>query len=200
MKKKWLRISAAVLAIAALVAPVTTAAAATANKVDRAFVGEMPLHHAMAIEMARMALEQGEHAEIKSTSRTIIKSQKSEIVRLRKIGKRLGVPPTHPHDHPQIMDDLETLGLNMKTAGMAMGMEELDGADPFDRQFIDMMITHHRGAILMARAELRRGKYPSLRKIARLIVAAQAEEIREMNAWRTAWYGAPSPSGGVPKG
>jgi uncharacterized protein (DUF305 family) len=200
MMKNWLRISAAVMAIAALVGPVTGASAATANKVDKAFVSQMQLHHAMAIDMARMALEQGEHAEIKSTSQTIIKSQKSEVVRLRKIAKRLGVPPTHPHDHPRIMDELDTLGLNMETAGMAMGMEELDGADPFDRQFIDMMITHHRGAILMARAELRRGKDPSLRKIARLIVAAQAEEIRRMNAWRTAWYGAPSPSGGVPKG
>lgn len=196
--KNWLRISAAVLAIAGLVTP-ASAAAATANKVDKAFVGEMPLHHAMAIDMARMALEQGEHAEIKATSQAIVKSQKSEIVRLRKIGKRLGVRPTHPHDHPRIMDDLDTLGLNMKTAGMAMGMEELDGADPFDRQFIDMMITHHRGAILMARAELRGGKDPSLRKIARAIVTAQAKEIREMNAWRTAWYGEPSPSGGVPK-
>jgi hypothetical protein len=38
-----------------------------------------------------------------------------------------------------------------------------------------------------------------LRRIARHIVRDQAKEIRTMNAWRQAWYGAPSPAGGVPK-
>ena len=52
----------------------------------------------------------------------------------------------------------------------------------------------------MARVELKRGKDTHLREIASAIVKAQAKEIREMNAWRTDWYGAPSPSGGVPKG
>jgi hypothetical protein len=61
-----------------------------------------------------------------------------------------------------------------------------------------MMITHHRGAIRMARAERRRGKDAHLRKIARAIIRAQSAEIREMNAWRKQWYGATSPSGGVP--
>lgn len=73
-------------------------------------------------------------------------------------------------------------------------------AKPFDRQFIDMMVPNHQGAIRMARVELKRGKNTHLREIASAIVKAQAKEIREMNAWRTDWYGAPSPSGGVPKG
>jgi uncharacterized protein (DUF305 family) len=77
-------------------------------------------------------------------------------------------------------------------------MDELDGAKPFDRKFIDMMITHHQGAIRMARAELAKGTSARLRTIARAIVAAQKREILQMNSWRKAWYGATSPSGGIP--
>jgi uncharacterized protein (DUF305 family) len=194
--------AALALALAALVAisAGAPASAATPTKVDKAFVSEMPMHHEMAIEMAKMALQQGEHAKIKSTARSIITSQSAEIRELKKIAKRLGVTPAGMGDHMQMMEGLDVLGLTMKQAGMDMNMAELDGAKPFDRMFIDMMIPHHQGAIRMARVELKRGKDPQLREIARAIIKAQAKEIGEMNRWRTDWYGSPSPAGGVPKG
>jgi uncharacterized protein (DUF305 family) len=61
-----------------------------------------------------------------------------------------------------------------------------------------MMITHHQGAIRMARAELNKGGNAELRAIARAIVSAQKGEITEMNRWRKQWYGGTSPSGGIP--
>jgi uncharacterized protein (DUF305 family) len=51
----------------------------------------------------------------------------------------------------------------------------------------------------MARAERADGRHVRLRRIARAIVTDQAKEIRQMNAWRKAWYGAKSPSGDVPE-
>lgn len=117
-----------------------------------------------------------------------------------KIGDRLGIEPPASHGHMQTMDDLDVLDLTMKQAGMDMQMSELEGADPFDREFIDLMVPHHQGAIRMARIELGRGKDSQLREIARGIVKAQTTEIRQMKKWRAAWYGASSPAGGVPKG
>ena len=199
--KHYFRVAAVLLAVTALVGlGAGPATAATANKTDEAFVAEMPMHHEMAIEMAEMALEQGEHAKIKSTAQKIIKAQKAEVAQLEKIAKRLGVTPVSMHDHMAMMEGLDTLGLTMKQAGMEMNMDDLDGAKPFDRMFIDMMIPHHQGAIRMARIELKRGKDAQLREIAKAIISGQAKEIREMNQWRTKWYGAPSPAGGVPKG
>jgi hypothetical protein len=61
-----------------------------------------------------------------------------------------------------------------------------------------MMITHHQGAMRMARAELNKGGNAELRAIARAIVSAQKGEITEMNRWRKQWYGGTSPSGGIP--
>lgn len=196
--KHHTRLMAAVLAVCAIAGiGASSASATTATAVDKAFVAEMPMHHEMAIEMAEMALGQAEHGKIKSTARKIIKAQRAEIGRLTRIAKGLGVTPANGHDHMAMMGGLETLGLTMKQAGMDMDMGMLDGAKPFDRMFIDMMIPHHQGAIRMARIELRRGKDPELRTIAHAITAAQTKEITEMKRWHAAWYGPQSAAGGM---
>jgi uncharacterized protein (DUF305 family) len=190
---------AAAMAAVALLAVAPTAAQAKATTVDRAFVREMIPHHQMAVEMARVARMQATHQRIKTTAQDIITAQTSEISRLKEIAKRLGVKVSTSPSHERMMRDAETLGMTMDDMGMDMDMSELDGAKPFDRMFIDMMITHHRGAIRMARAELAKGTDTGLRTIARAIVSAQKREIVQMNAWRKQWYGATSPSGGVPR-
>jgi len=191
---------AAALAVVALLAAVPAAAQAKVTPVDRAFVREMIPHHAMAVDMAEMAEMQAVHARLKTLAASIVEDQNAEIRQLKAIAKRLKVKPlpSGHEEHEAMMRDAETLGLAMEEMGMDMEMDELDGAKPFDRRFIDMMITHHQGAIGMARAELAKGTSAQLREIARGIVSAQKREITQMNSWRKAWYGARSPSGGVP--
>jgi uncharacterized protein (DUF305 family) len=192
---------AAVLALPAAGAS-PALAAGKANATDRAFVRQMVPHHQMATEMAKMAKTDGEHAKIRRLARKIIKAQSAEIRRLKRIAKDLGVTPAEmPMDgemSEQTMRDLETLGVTQEESGMGMDMHALHGAKPFDRMFIDTMIPHHQGAIRMARAELAKGENRRLGRIARAIVRDQKKEIRTMNTWREAWYGAPSPAGGVP--
>lgn len=52
-----------------------------------------------------------------------------------------------------------------------------------DHDFASMMIPHHQGAIDMAETELKYGKDPTMRALARSIVAAQKKEIAEMRRW-----------------
>jgi uncharacterized protein (DUF305 family) len=190
---------AALMAVA-LLAAVPAAAQAKVTATDRAFVREMIPHHRMAVDMAEMARMQASHQQIKTLAKSIIKDQNAEIRELTAIRKSLKVKPlpSGAGEHEAMMRDADTLGLSMESMGMDMSMDELDGAKPFDRKFIDMMITHHQGAIRMARAELAKGTTVKLRTIARAIVAAQSREITELNSWRKAWYGATSPSGGLP--
>jgi len=49
-----------------------------------------------------------------------------------------------------------------------------------DRDFADMMIPHHQGAIDMAEAELRHGHNEQLRRIAQEIIVEQQQEIAAM--------------------
>ena len=55
--------------------------------------------------------------------------------------------------------------------------------DP-DRDFVAGMIPHHQGAIDMAQAELKYGKDPQLKKLARSIISAQKKEIASMKRWQ----------------
>jgi uncharacterized protein (DUF305 family) len=49
-----------------------------------------------------------------------------------------------------------------------------------DRDFVEMMVPHHQGAVDMARAELKYGHNEQLRRLAQQIVATQEHEISVM--------------------
>lgn len=54
-----------------------------------------------------------------------------------------------------------------------------------DKDFVSHMIPHHQGAIDMAQVELKYGKDPVLRRLARQIVKAQQDEIKLMQSWQS---------------
>lgn len=58
----------------------------------------------------------------------------------------------------------------------------------YDLRFIDGMIMHHEGAIVMAEAALEHSQRPEIRQLAEEIIAAQETEIQQMQDWRQAWY------------
>ena len=58
-----------------------------------------------------------------------------------------------------------------------------------DRDFMMMMIPHHRSAMDMARIELRRGKRPEVKALAKNVIASQGGEIEKMTGWLKSWYG-----------
>lgn len=189
------RIAAIVVALSTVaIGVVSASASAKANAVDRAFVREMVPHHEMAVQMAEMARTQGDHAQIKKLASRIISAQTREIRELKAIARSIGVRPGNADsmDHMQMMDDAQAMGVSMDAMGMDMNMDMLDGAKPFDRMFITMMVAHHKGAIVMARAEMKKGVDARLRSIARGIITAQNREIRQMAAWKKAWYGGSS--------
>jgi uncharacterized protein (DUF305 family) len=78
----------------------------------------------------------------------------------------------------QFMQTMET-SMTRMNQGMAKG--PMTGN--VDRDFATMMIPHHEGAIDMAKAELRYGKDPVMRRLAEEIMVDQQSEIDAMNLW-----------------
>ena len=64
-------------------------------------------------------------------------------------------------------------------ARMMAGMD-IKPSGNVDRDFAEMMIAHHQGAIDMALAELRHGSNEQLRRIAQEIIVEQQQEIAAM--------------------
>ena len=85
-----------------------------------------------------------------------------------------------------------TKGEAMSMASMDMhksmeGMKEIMGAMKMtgntDYDFAVMMRMHHQGALDMAEAELKHGKDPTMRSMAKTIIAAQKKEIKQFDQW-----------------
>lgn len=162
-----------------------------AVQTDGAFIAGMTAHHEAAVEMAQIAEDRAEHAEIRRLAADITEAQTAEIDHMGEIHQQLFDQPLSEADHG-------TMGMSAHEMGMDMDMMGLEDAEPFDRAFIDAMIAHHQGAIRMARVELEQGSDPQLHDLCNAIIEAQSHEIEQMNEWRKRWYGASSPAGGVP--
>src|SRR5215203_4076306 len=145
---------------------------------DERFIDAMVPHHQGAIEMARVALENAEHEEIKELSRNIISSQQAEIVELKAIKKEEFGTSNVPMEMSQEQ---------MRSMGM-MDPQQLANKEPFDKAFIDAMIPHHQSAIEMAQVAYQKSENPRIKELAGNIVSDQQAEIEQMKQWREQWY------------
>lgn len=80
-------------------------------------------------------------------------------------------------------------------SGMGMSMSQMSDelktktGDEFDKTFIEQMITHHQGAILMAGEAKQKASHQEIKTMADAIITAQQKEIDEMKGWYKTWYG-----------
>jgi len=147
---------------------------------DLQFLDTMSGHHQAAIEMARPAERQSQHAELKELARNIIRDQEREISQMKGWREQwyAGKPQAMNMEMPGMMDSMK--GMDMK------GLEAAAG-NAFDLMFIDMMTPHHQGAVVMAREALTKAEHPEIKRLAQGIIDAQEKEIAQMSKWKAAW-------------
>jgi uncharacterized protein (DUF305 family) len=150
------------------------ASAGTHNAADTMFARMMIPHHRQAVAMAKMAGGKA-GSDVRKLATAIEGAQGPEIATmtgwLRSWGER--VPS----------GDAGTDGMG-HGSGMMSGadMRKLDGMSgaAFDHAFLTMMITHHQGAVAMARTERRTGAFPPAKALAASVITAQNREIAKM--------------------
>ena len=167
----------------------SVASSGTFDDADVAFAQGMIAHHQQAIEMAQMALDPnaGASPEVVDLATRIQGAQDPEIALmtswLTAWGQPMQTDVSDGHDMSSMdgmasMDDMMTTD-GMKTAEEMDDLRAMTGAD-FDRMWMEMMIRHHQGAIAESQTVKAQGSNPDALALADQIIAAQSQEIEEM--------------------
>ncbi len=155
---------------------------------DLRFIDGMILHHQGAVVMAEEALEKSTRPELKQLSTEIIAAQKQEIAQMQ--GWRTSWyanAPSTPMGYSSSMGHMMAMGQAQMNSMMMSG--DLGAADAqFDLRFINAMIPHHEGALVMAKDALEKSSRPEIKQLAQAILDSQAGEISQMQQWRKDWY------------
>jgi len=156
------------------------------NQTDIRFAQGMIPHHAQAIAMSTMAAQRAVSPQVKDLAARIKAAQQPEIDQLSGFLRAWNASVTSTNSPMAGMGqgDMGPMGGAMPGMMSAGEMRQLGQAtgDAFDRMFLQMMITHHQGAVTMAKAELNDGQNPDARHLAQRIIDAQQREITEMQA------------------
>lgn len=94
---------------------------------------------------------------------------------------------THMMPDGSVMSNNGSGGMSGMMDDMMNGLYGKTG-DAFDKAFLEEMIVHHDGAVLMAQEALRNAKHQEIKDMASAIISAQTSEISQMKGWLKSWY------------
>ncbi len=156
---------------------------------DLRFIDAMRLHHQGAIAMAKEAEQKSQRREIKLLARNIIITQNREENELLRKWRQAWYPqaPKTPMVYDSNTGKMMPMSSEQKNS-MMMKMDLGPANAQFDLRFMNAMIPHHEGAVMMAQDALNKSKRPEINQLAREIAASQQTEINQMKQWRKAWY------------
>jgi len=134
---------------------------------EREFLEEMIPHHQEAVDTAKEVIARGGSTpEIKALVEGIVTAQETEIASMKQWYEAwYGEAYKNNDTYQPMMRDLSTL----------------NGAE-LDKTFLQDMIMHHMGAIMMARNVEAVAEHDEVKALVEAIIRTQSEEIQTMRA------------------
>ncbi|KQQ03837.1 MULTISPECIES: DUF305 domain-containing protein [unclassified Rathayibacter] len=182
------------------IAPFSQAATPSSTSAEAGFARDMQVHHLQGAQLALIAHERSADDEVLTVSKDILLTQQQQSGQLFGWLTSWGLPQASPEPSMTWMGRPTLAGAADEHSSMGMGTE--DGVVPssmpglatqdqideltaasgrdLDRLFLQLMITHHRGAIDMAEALLARSRVTVATDFATSVVKAQEAEISLM--------------------
>jgi uncharacterized protein (DUF305 family) len=155
---------------------------------DLRFIDSMIPHHEGAVVMAKEVLQKSKRPELQKLAQDIINAQTKEIAQMQ--SWRTAWYPKAPSQpvawHSQMGHSMAMTEDQRKSMMMSMDLGAADAE--FDLRFLNAMIPHHEGAVVMAQEVLTKSKRPDVLTLAKEISASQKAEIAQMKQWRKTWY------------
>ena len=156
-------------------------ASAAFNSADVMFASGMIPHHQQAVEMADVVLAKDDiDARVIELAEQIKEAQDPEITTMKGWLSQWGIE----YDESALDGMVGMEGMDHGDGMMTQSdMDELDNAtgDDASRLFLEQMIVHHEGAIMMAELEIANGANPAAIELAGAIISGQSAEVATMN-------------------
>ncbi len=138
------------------------------------FLIQMIPHHEEAIAAAAILRDHADREALKEFARDIIATQSEEIERMESYLETWYPDRNYDVPYTPMMRDLDGLS-----------------GEELERAFLEDMISHHMGAVMMAQQLLARGlvRHEEVASLATSIRDNQRAEIAQMQSWISQWYG-----------
>jgi uncharacterized protein (DUF305 family) len=138
------------------------------------YLSQMIPHHQEAVDTARQVLTRSDRPEMKQFAQSIIDVQTAEIEQMQDWLKVWYPGRSTTRTYSPMMRDLSQL------SGSAL-----------DQAFLEDMMGHHMGAVMMSRMLLNHNlvEHDAVVPFAQQIATSQQQEIAQMRTWLQRWYG-----------
>lgn len=150
---------------------------------DLQFLDSMIHHHNGAAMMARMVLGKTERPELKAFAQKIIDDQAKEIAEMKRLREEWY--PAKPSSVNMEMPGMVG-GMKIMTSEHMKDMNEMEPSH-FDNHFLNMMVSHHEGAVTMSKEAQQKAEHDELKQLASRMIKAQTPEIDQMKKWKSDW-------------
>jgi uncharacterized protein (DUF305 family) len=155
--------------------PVITGQPAGYNADDVSFATNMIPHHQQAVELSALVPDRSTNPEVVGLAQQVAAAQQPEIETMKVFLVQWKENPDAGSGHQ---------GHGAPMAGMVdedtmTKLQSLNGPE-FDKLWLESMISHHQGAIEMARAEVANGQNVDVKSMAQTMIDTQQGEIGQM--------------------
>ncbi|HEY9465168.1 MAG TPA: DUF305 domain-containing protein [Vicinamibacterales bacterium] len=172
------------------------------DSAEAGFARDMATHHAQAVDMSFVVRDKSTDRDIRALASDIIVTQSTQRGMFMGWLQQWGLPqasarprmawmPGHVHSTPAT--DGPVLMHGMATEAELRSLEEANGVDA-EVRFLQLMIRHHEGGIIMARALMALSERRELVQMAKSIDEGQRAEIALMRNMVAARGAQPLPS------
>lgn len=189
-RRRWLAAAAvALLAVITLAAFVgyrvgASGQAPADDSADAGFSRDMQTHHNQAVELSLIVRDRTADPAIRSVAYDIATSQAQQSGQMYGWLSVWGLAQTSPATSMAWMrGDHHTMAngqsMGMATAAQIQALQQASGREA-ERQFLTLMIAHHRGGLTMAQAALELAERPEVQALAGAIHTSQKSEILQL--------------------
>jgi uncharacterized protein (DUF305 family) len=155
--------------------PVITGAPAGFNADDVAFATNMIPHHQQAVALSALVPDRSRNSELTALAEQISAAQQPEIETMKVFLVQWNENPDTASGHGGHGATMQ----GMVDEATMTKLESLNGAE-FDTLWLESMISHHQGAIEMAKSEITNGENVDAKGMAQTIIDTQQAEIGQM--------------------